>query len=98
MKRDTGGAAARFDAFELAETGGFITGVVDPAELPRLADLNGNWSRLNAAAARAAYDESLAAVDLFLENHSGLGLRNLVRSPERLPEITADLDRRLRDN
>ena len=38
MKRDVGGAAARFDALELAETGGVITGVVDPAELSRLAD------------------------------------------------------------
>ena len=39
MRRDTGGQApARFDAFELAETGGTISGVVDPTGLSRLAD------------------------------------------------------------
>ncbi|HXX85455.1 MAG TPA: YceD family protein [Casimicrobiaceae bacterium] len=39
MRRDTGGQApARFDALELAETGGTITGVVDPTGLSRLAD------------------------------------------------------------
>jgi uncharacterized protein len=39
VKRDRGGRAQeRFDALELAETGGIITGEVDPAELSRLGD------------------------------------------------------------
>jgi uncharacterized protein len=39
VRRDTEGRAqGRFDAFELADTGGAINGVVNPIELPRLAD------------------------------------------------------------
>jgi len=38
VKRDTAMRGRRFDAFELAETGGIITGRLDPATLSRLAD------------------------------------------------------------
>jgi len=64
--------------------------------VPHLWQLGQDWSRLDADSARVAYAESLAAVDLFVEAYTGLGLRNLLRSPERLPEIAQDLDRRLR--
>jgi hypothetical protein len=37
------------------------------------------------------------AVDLFFEYHAGLGIRNLLSRPEALGEISADLDRRLRE-
>lgn len=39
MKRDlSAGSPARFDAFELAETGGALAGEIDPGRLPRLAE------------------------------------------------------------
>ena len=38
---------------------------------------------------------ALAAVELFCKDYAAYGLRNLLRNPERLPEITADLDRKL---
>lgn len=63
--------------------------------LPRLANLRQDWSRMSPQHAALAYRLSLAAVEVFLENYKEYGLRNLVRNPERLAQITADLDRRL---
>jgi hypothetical protein len=73
-----------------------LTQALQSDRVPKLAALGQDWSRLDSDSAHAAYAESLAAIDLFYENYSGLGLRNLLRSPERLPEITVDLDRLLR--
>jgi len=64
-------------------------------KLPKLQNLGQNWSRMDAAHAQIAYAVSLKAVEIFSEQYAALGLRNLLRNPERLPEITADLDRRL---
>ena len=64
-------------------------------KLPRLENLGQDWSRLDTAHANLAYAESLAAIDLFYENYAQLGIANLVRNPDRLAAITADLDRRL---
>jgi len=65
-------------------------------ELPKLARLSQTWSRMSARHASIAYDAALAAVELFFENYAGLGVRNLLRNPHLLPQITEDLDRRLR--
>jgi len=73
-----------------------VTELVRSGQLPGLNELGRDWSHLNPEQAQAAYAMSLAAVDLFYANYSGLGLRNLLRNPGRLPEITADLDRRLK--
>jgi hypothetical protein len=63
--------------------------------LPRLNNLGQDWSRLDTAHATAAYALSLAAVELFYENYSEYGIANLVRNPQKLAQITADLDQRL---
>ena len=42
-----------------------------------------------------AYALSLAAVELLLQESSGDGVRNLLRNPDQLPQVTADLDRKL---
>ena len=64
-------------------------------QLPKLASLGQDWSRLDTAHAEIAYGLSLRAVDLFLEEHPAIGLRNLMKFPERLPAITAELDKLL---
>jgi hypothetical protein len=64
-------------------------------QLPKLANLGQDWSRLDAAHAEIAYGLALKAVQIFSEEYAALGLRNLLRNPERLAAITADLDRRL---
>ena len=39
--------------------------------------------------------QALAAVDALYENFGADGVRNLMRNPERLTSVTAELDRRL---
>ena len=38
---------------------------------------------------------ALAAADALYENYAAYGITNLLRNPERLPQVTADLDRKL---
>jgi hypothetical protein len=61
-------------------------------KLPKLSQLGQSWGSLNADQARVAYALSLEAVEVFTRDFSALGL---LRSPERLPEITEALDKRL---
>ncbi len=72
-----------------------LAGMAQEGKLPRLSNLRQDWSRMDAGHAIIAYALSLAAVELYLENYSQYGLANLVRNPERLADITADLDKRL---
>jgi len=64
-------------------------------KLPRLSNLKQGWSRMDADHAAEAYALSLAAVELLLQESSGDGVRNLLRNPDQLPQVTADLDRKL---
>jgi hypothetical protein len=64
-------------------------------KLPRLTNLHQDWSRLDTEHAQAAYALSLAAVELFYQAHGVEAMSNLLRNPDRMPEVTADLDRRL---
>jgi hypothetical protein len=64
-------------------------------KMPRLSNLKQDWSRLDAAHAGAAYALSLAAVELLWQDSGDDGVRNLLRNPERLPQVTAELDRKL---
>jgi hypothetical protein len=64
-------------------------------KLPRLENLRQDWSRLDTEHAIAAYALSLAAVEMFYESYAAYGIRNLVNNPEKLAQISADLDRRL---
>ena len=65
-------------------------------QLPNLANLSQTFSRMSTTHATVAYSTALAAVELFYQHHSGLGVRNLLRNPHMLSQITADLDQRLR--
>jgi hypothetical protein len=62
--------------------------------IPRLEQLGQNWSGLSTANAQIAYAMALAAVDLLMENET-YSIRNVLNNPDRLPQITADLDKRL---
>jgi hypothetical protein len=63
--------------------------------VPKLGEFSKSWSRMNGANAALAYATSLYAVELFYEHHAAFGIRNLLRSPERLESVMADLDRRI---
>ena len=64
-------------------------------KLPKLENLGQDWSRLDTNHAVIAYALSLAAVEMFYKDYSQYGLGNLIRNPERLAQVTAELDKRL---
>ena len=64
-------------------------------KLPTLEMLGNGWGGLNSQQARLAYAMALRAIEVFEQDMSAIGYRNLMKSPERLPQITAELDRLL---
>ena len=64
-------------------------------KLPRLSNLKQDWSRMDAQHAAEAYALSLAAVEMFWKDNGPEGMRSLLRNPEKLPQVTAELDRKL---
>ena len=82
------------DALTAAQTKQ-ITSWVREGKLPRLSNLRQDWSRMDTAHATAAYSLSLAAVELLWQDSGDDGVRNLLRNPDRLPQVTAELDRKL---
>jgi hypothetical protein len=70
-----------------------IAALVRDGKVPTLEELGQNWSRFDTEQAVIAYAMALNAVELFYKD--GYGIQNLLRNPQRLPEITADLDRKL---
>ena len=50
---------------------------------------------MDAEHAAEAYALSLAAVELLWQESGEDGVRNLLRNPDRLPQVTAELDRKL---
>lgn len=64
-------------------------------KLPRLENLGQDWSRLDTEHATLAYALALDGVQTFFEDYAEYGIANLLRNPERLPGITAALDKKL---
>jgi tetratricopeptide (TPR) repeat protein len=64
-------------------------------QVPRLEQLHPDWSRMSAEEARRAYNISLAAADVLYENYAFDGVRNVLRNPENLDKVTADVDQKL---
>jgi hypothetical protein len=63
--------------------------------LPKLEKMGQDWSHLSGEHARLAYNLALAAADVLVENYSNYGLRNVVRNPEMLQQVTAGIDKAL---
>jgi hypothetical protein len=72
-----------------------LTAMAAEGKLPRLENLRQDWSRLDSEHATLAYALALAAAEMLYENYGNDGVRNLMRNPERLPAISANLDKRL---
>jgi tetratricopeptide (TPR) repeat protein len=63
--------------------------------VPRLENLQQNWSRMSTQNAVAAYSLALAAADALYDDYASYGIRNVLTNPDTLPRITADLDAKL---
>jgi hypothetical protein len=72
-----------------------LTELAQQGKLPRLENLRQGWSQLASEHARIAYALALEAVDALYENYGNDGVRNLMRNPERLAAVSADLDKKL---
>ena len=72
-----------------------IRRMAEAHQIPKLEGLAQNWSRLSATNARIAYNLALAAVDQLFESYANYGIRNVLNNPERLAQITAELDQKL---
>jgi len=85
LSGETLGPKTREQLAELAKAG----------QLPKLESLRQGWSGLDAQHARLAYALALEAVEALYDNFGNDGVRNLMRNPERLTAISAELDKRL---
>jgi hypothetical protein len=63
--------------------------------LPRLEDLRADWFCLPSYDAVAAYNLSLAAVEVLYDKHAAGGVRQILATPEVLTSLTTDLDAEL---
>ena len=72
-----------------------VKALVRDGKLPRLDNMNQSWSRMSTQHAQRAYEYALAAVDLLYDAYRNYGIQNIFRNPDRLVQITADLDKRL---
>ncbi|MEP7366862.1 MAG: hypothetical protein ABI972_26695 [Acidobacteriota bacterium] len=64
--------------------------------LPSLGRLSGTWSRLSPQHARVAYAAAYIAADALVTAYGADGARNLLHNEASLPQVAADLDRRVR--
>ena len=63
--------------------------------LPKIENLGQDWSGMSKQSAIFAYSLALAAADALYDNYANYGIRNVLRNPDSLPRITADLDQKL---
>jgi hypothetical protein len=69
--------------------------MIQSHQAPKLEQLHPDWSRMSPGQARVAYNVSLAAADALADLYPGEGLRNVLRNPQRLDQVTAELDKKL---
>jgi hypothetical protein len=65
-------------------------------QLPSLRNLSQTWSRMSSEHAHAAYATALVAAELLFQMYGADGVRNLLHNPAMLDQVTADLDKRLK--
>jgi len=78
------------------EMRGIVRAAAKSGQLPPLMKMSQTWARMSPDHARLAYGIALYAAELFFAHHQEFGIRTLVRNPEYLDRIAADIDRRMR--
>jgi len=81
----------RLDAAEREQ----LRKLIQAHQVPRLEELHPDWSSMSTGQARMAYNFALAAADALCENYAGDGLRNILRNPQNLAQVTAEVDKKL---
>ena len=70
-----------------------LRAAIKQGTLPKLENMSQSFSRMSATHAALAYAYALAAVEVMMEQFKAYGIQNILRNPERLPQITAELDK-----
>ena len=63
--------------------------------LPKLENMSQDWSHMSSEHARLAYNLALAAANVLVDNYASYGLRNVLRNPDLLVQVTAQIDKSL---
>ncbi|MCC6588242.1 MAG: hypothetical protein IT168_16235 [Bryobacterales bacterium] len=66
-------------------------------QLPSLGTMGQTFARMSAHHAQIAYATAMLAVDLLYQHYGPDGVRSLIQSPERLAQVTTQLDAWLRE-
>ncbi len=72
-----------------------LAALAKEGKLPKLENLEGDWSHLDSEHAYLAYGLALAAVEKLYETLDTNGVRNLLRNPEQLSTVSANLDKQI---
>ena len=72
-----------------------VRSLVRQGKLPRLENVSQTWTRMSREAAANAYLYSLAAVEGLYEMHRSTGISAVLRNPERLPQLAAEIDKQM---
>ncbi len=72
-----------------------VEALIESHALPKLEGLEKSWSHMDAPHAQAAYALALAAADALYDEYAAYGIPNLLRDPGRLPQVAAELDKKL---
>jgi hypothetical protein len=64
-------------------------------KMPGLRGMRGSFAGMNEAAAPLAYSYSLLAVDTMMDRYRAYGIQNLLRNPELLDSVEAEIDKLL---
>jgi hypothetical protein len=72
-----------------------LRAMVRGGRVPKLVNMSQSWSRLSSEHAAVAYAYALAAVELMLERYRHFGIQNILRNPEYIAGVAADLDKQL---
>jgi tetratricopeptide (TPR) repeat protein len=73
-----------------------IAAAARSGRLPSLSALTQTFTRLGPNQAAVAYAAALAATDHLFQHYGASGVRSLLQNPQRLPQLTRELDRLLR--
>jgi hypothetical protein len=72
-----------------------VRSLLRTGRMPRLANMSQNWARLSSEHARNAYAQALVAVDKVYELYASTGIGNVLRFPDRIPQVAAAVDARM---
>jgi hypothetical protein len=90
------GMAQRFSGEQLPpQLAAAVKTALKQKQLPRLGAMGASFGGMNAQTAMLAYGYARIAADALMVRYQAYGIQNVLRSPDRLPQVEAELDKLL---